>query len=246
MYLSLWAIMALCLSACNGGPDSSDSPEGGSGGGNTSTPQPGEGGLNVSAVYDGQTEICQVNDENGEVLGNTEEDILGLAPGQFNFALGDPDMTTLDGQPFHVVNAWPVNNDADDDIYTVGSGAVTVITDQVIEVEVELELAPQYHCESHQCDWPYEGGTCSSLLDSEDQWIYVNSDGVLHGSEKDSFGGVSDALVVHLIDGVLTIDPHYETTDIVESSFNPVNLSFSYTFTDSDFQSSAQVNCQLD
>ena len=154
MYLSLWAIMALCLSACNGGPDSSDSPEGGSGGGNTSTPQPGEGGLNVSAVYDGQTEICQVNDENGEVLGNTEEDILGLAPGQFNFILGDPDMTTLDGQPFHVVNAWPVNNDADDDIYTVGSGAVTVIADKVVSVEVELVLAAQYHCESHQCDWP--------------------------------------------------------------------------------------------
>ena len=236
MYLSLWAIAALCLSACNGGPDSSDSPEGGSGGGDTSTPQPGEGGLNVSAVYDGQTEICQVNDENGEVLGNTEEDILGLKPGQFNFILGDPDMTTLDGVPFHITESGD---------YTTGSGAVEVLADEVIEVAVELDLAPQYHCESHQCDWPYEGGTCSSLLDSEDQWIYVNSDGVLHGSEKDSFGGQSPG-DVYLVDGVLTIEPLYETTEIVELSFDLVNLGFSYTFTDSDFQSSAQVNCRLD
>ena len=237
MYLSLWAITALCLSACNGGPDSSDSPEGGSGGGNTSTPQPGEGGIKVHAVYGDSTEICQVNDENGEVLGNTGEDILGLKPGQFNFALGDPDMTTLDGKPFHVTE----NGD-----YTTGSGAVEVLANKVVEVEVKLDLAPQYHCESHQCDWPYEGGTCSSFLDSDDQWIYVNSDGVLHGSDKDSFGGVSDALNVYLINGALTIDPLYETTDIVESSFDPETLNFSYTFTDSDFQSSAQVNCQLD
>ncbi|MCG3769561.1 MAG: hypothetical protein JW384_00690 [Nitrosomonadaceae bacterium] len=153
-------------------------------------------------------------------------------------------MTTLDGQPFHVVNAWPVNNDADDDIYTVGSGAVTVIADKVVSVEVELVLAAQYHCESHQCDWPYEGGTCSSLLDSEDQWIYVNSDGVLHGSEQDGFGGVG-GMTVTLMKDILAVSPSDSKTIVVDLFYDPVTGSFGYTMTNDAAQSSAMVTCSL-
>ncbi len=236
MYLSLWAITALCLSACNGGPDSSDSPESGSGGGNTSTPQPGEGGINVHAVYGDSTEICQVNDENGEVLGNTEEDILGLKPGQFNFALGDPDMTTLDGQPFHVTESGD---------YTIGSGAVEVLADEVIEVQVELELAPQYHCESHQCDWPYEGGTCNSMVDEKDQWIAINDSNELHGSKDDTFGG-QYAGVVTLIDDQLAFDLSADPNQvIVDWYFNTQTLSFGYTLNNDAAQATVSVDCEL-
>ena len=229
MYLSLWAITALCLSACNGGPDSSDSPEGGSGGGNTSTPQPGEGGIKVHAVYGDSTEICQVNDEFGEDLGNTGEDILGLKPGVFNFALGDPDMTTLDGQPFHVTEGSD---------YTIGSGAVEVLANKVIEVQVELELEPYHQCVSIDCDFPYEGDACGgNVYTDPEQWIYVDANGTVRGTEvPDVIGGVR----LTLIDGVFTATP-LDASVIEHASLNGSTISVTYS--NEPFEVAQQVTC---
>ncbi len=224
----LWALAAIACTGSGIGPD--DGSE--SVASDSQTSRPGLGTLNVSATYNGASEDCQVSSD-GLLLGNTGENILNVEPGHLAFGLGDPEITTLNWIPLHVT---------DMDEYLLGGGSTTVVANDVTPVTATLGLAPQYHCVSYQCSWPYEDGTCLNMLDSEDQWIYANSDGVLHGSETDAFGG-QGGLVISIIQGVLVIESAIESTVIVESHFDPSILSIDFTMTDDAFESSASVNC---
>ncbi|MDQ5952512.1 MAG: hypothetical protein QG626_641 [Patescibacteria group bacterium] len=226
----LWALAALSLFACDGGP----SGDGHSKDKDTGTPA-NTGGLFVHATYGGATEICTVNSPNGEELGSTEDTILGLAPGDLDFQLGDLSKKTLNWVPFHVTDGGD---------YLTGGGHAIIEKDQVAQAEVNLEAYDQYHCASFGCDYPYEGGGCTSPNDSEDQWIYVGDDGVLHGSESDSFGGIG-ALTVSLNDSSLVVTSLIESDTIMSPNFDSGTLEFSYTINNDAAQATVYVSCNL-
>ena len=247
---NLWAIAALSLIACGPNP-----------GGNTDTTNSsctecmvdsdgneyplGTGAIFVHATYELEQEVCQVLDEDGNVIGNTEVAIFGLDPGVFNFALGDPDATTLDGRPFHVVNPYfAPTQSVPDETYTFGDSTVSVVAGEITQAEVLLERAPQYHCVSYQCDWPYEGGVCESMLGSEDQWIYVDSNDVLRGSDDDFFGG-QYAGVITLNDDTLEFDNSDPNQVVMEWHFDAQFLSFGYTLNNNAAQAAVSVSCNL-
>lgn len=229
----LWALAALSLFACDGGGPSGDGHH--TDDTDTGSTPANTGGLFVHATYAGATEICTVNSPDGEELGSTETTISGLAPGSLNFQLGDMSKTTLDGVPFHVTGGGD---------FLTGGGHATIEKDKVAQAEVTLEAYDQYHCASFACDYPYEGGGCTAPNDAEDQWIYVGNDGVLHGSESDSFGGIG-ALTVSLNDNNLTVTPLDENTAILSSSFDAESLSFEYMLNNDAAQATVSVSCEL-
>lgn len=229
-----WALAALLfpilLMACSG-------PTGdGNDGHNTDvidsgdTPQPGTGGVNVHALYDGATEICQVVVD-GDVLGNTDENILGLEPGELSFELGDPYTLTLDGRPYHIAQ----NGD-----YTTGNSSVQIAADDVAMAQVNLAIEPQHQCVATDCDWPYEGGTsCNGdVYVDPPQWIFVDSTGVLRGSE--TVTDVVSGVMMTFVDGVFTVTA---TDDSVIEEWNLTGTTITFTYSNEPFEVAQKVTC---
>lgn len=229
----LWALAALSLFACDGGGPSGDGHH--TDDTDTGSTPANTGSLFVHATYGGATEICTVNSPDGEELGGTEETISGLAPGSLDFQLGDTSKTTLDGVPFHVTAGGD---------YLTGGGHATIEKDQVAQAEVTLEAYAQYHCTTYSCDYPYEGGGCSAPSDSDDQWIYVGNDGVLHGSDTDDFGTDGGGTIT-LIDGNMTVTSSIDGVTVLESHFDTTSLAFDYLTTSDVFQATVMVECKL-
>ncbi len=244
---NLWAIAALSLIACGPNP-----------GGNTDTTSSsctecmvdsdgneyplGTGAIFVHATYELEQEICQVLDEDGNVIGNTEEAIFGLDPGVFNFALGDPNETSLDGRPFHVVNPYfAPTQSVPDETYTFGDSTVSVVAGEITQAEVLLELAQQHQCSAQNCSFPYEGGSCNGdVFDDPPQWVYVDLDGIIHGTENSS---VVSGVEMTLIDGTFTVTATDENREIVDFSLNEETLTLSFTFVNEAFEGAQQVTC---
>lgn len=228
----LWALAALTLFACDGGGPSGDGHH--TDDTDTGVPPGESGSLFVHATYGGATEICTVNSPNGE-LGSTEETISGLAPGSLDFQLGDMSKTTLDGVPFHVTGGGD---------YLIGGGHATIEKGAVAQAEVTLEQYPEYRCQAFVCDYPYEGGGCSQPMDPEDQNIYVDNDGMLHGSDSDYFGG-QDGIVKLNGDGTITVTTRDELTTVIDSYLDATELSFGYTLNNDAAQVTFSVGCSL-
>lgn len=246
---NLWAIAALSLIACGPNP-----------GGNTDTTNSsctecmvdsdgneyplGTGAIFVHATYELEQEVCQVLDEDGNVIGNTEEAIFGLDPGVFNFALGDPNETTLDGRPFHVTASGD---------YTTGNSSVDVIADKIAQAEILLELAPQYICGYSMCDYdPIPTNipnTCESDITYDDkQWIARLADGALQGSQNNQFGSQGrDDDVWSLNDaGVLTYSGGDPVTVVTDIEYNTADQSWTYLMYNPELEFALTVSCVLE
>lgn len=237
MRQSLWALAALSFilsGGCTDGGPSGDGSDGHTDGvdtGDTDTPQPGTGGINVHGVLDGNAENCQVVIDDA-IVGNTDEDIVGFEPGLLNFALGDPSKVTLDGRPYHVT---------DDEQYATGNGSVTIVADTVVPAEVNLAIEQQHQCVATDCDWPYEGQACSGrVYEDPEQWIYVDSIGVVRGTENST---VVSGVQMTLIDGEFSVTATDGSLEISDVSFDPAQLVIKFTTVNEAFEGAQQVTC---
>ena len=242
----LAALAALLLIACTGPGPSSDKDTVVDSGIVTDTnvthPPEHSGGLHALAFWatDTNTNVpTSVVDEDGNVLGNTDTDILGLPVGPLTiWAANHPEMTTLGGQPFQLNS-----DDVDEATFYLASRQDEIIEDTIVPMYLKFEEAPQYFCESKGCDYPYtNSGTCTLVIDSETQWIYVE-DGILHGSTSDAFGGVGSFMFELLDNGSIEVSSTNPSVEIIEVAMT--DSSFSYTATSQTLESSFVVNCSL-
>jgi hypothetical protein len=143
--------------------------------------------------------------------------------------------TTLDGIPLH---------ETDTGKYLLGAGSVNVVEGQVTPVTVEMTEAPQYHCKYTDCGYPYEGGSCSGSVNSDDpQWIVRGPDGHLSGSQNNSFGGVGGVDVyVDIEKGTITVTPLDSMLSVSGAYWN-ADQSFGYVTMDSSV--AVSVECPL-
>lgn len=210
------------------------------------TEQPtGKGSMLIHASYNDEAEVCAINHVvTGEVLGQTETEIGNLDPGRIKFVLGDLGKATLDG-------ALPYCGTSNGD-QTFGQGQVRVIADaSAAELQVELIAAPQYECGRVPCEYSDDlneiPATCTgdSVLDAP-QWIWLQTDGTLQGSEDNSFGGQGNSDDIWTLRGSDLIyggtNPWLGASSVV---FNSDDLSFSYILSHSGFEFAFKINCEL-
>lgn len=231
-----WTLLAmvLLLNGCAGATTGSDKSPSGD---DDDTSPSNMGVLIVHATVNGEMEDCQVNTMDLDYLGDTEEEI-NVKPGKLDYLVGRNDMLTLDNQPIHVAR----NGD-----YTAGGNTVMVQTGpDPTESDVGLFELPQYHCESYGCNYPYDGGpdSCSFPNDSENQWIHKDTNGILHGSETDSFGGAG-GYTLSQIDDDFIVESNDGLGEVVDSHFDPETLEFGYVATSEAFEVAFEVICRL-
>jgi hypothetical protein len=232
----LWALAALTFVACTGtGPSGDgqtdiDPPDTGD---TDTNPQSGGSLLVHDAEYDGTIESCSVNDVNNVAIGETEE-IVTRNPGSFIYRLGDNTMLSIDGLPFHVAS----NGD-----FTHAEETVEILkSPNPTEAWPELVMAQQIQCVATDCDFPYEGGACEGDTHPDPrQWVYVDSTGVLRGSETvtDVVSGVEMTLDA---DGVFTVTATDDS--VIESwTLDPSRLRIEFTYSNYPFEVAQQVVC---